>query len=171
MSNTNVLNTVNLSKIEEENVQVVRRFFEAAATGDTSKANEFIDPHWVNAESQANLRLTNLRGPEAFVESIKILRSAFADLQYKEEEILAARDRVIAIMSVSGRHVGNYAGIPATGRTFSTSFIEIFKMANGKIVQNRPYRDRLRFLIQIGVLGPASSEYEHAFQSLKNSAH
>jgi hypothetical protein len=39
----------------------------------------------------------------------------------------------------------------------------------GKIVEQRAFRDRLRFLIQVGVLGPASPEYERAFEILKNS--
>jgi steroid delta-isomerase-like uncharacterized protein len=172
MSNTDVVNAVNPSQEgegEEENMAVVRQFFEAARTGDTSKAYEIIGPHWANSESQANPRLRNLHGPEAFIEAIKMLHTTFADLGYKEEEIFALRDRVVAIMSVSGRHVGDYGGIPATERSFSTSAVEIFKIANGKIVENRSFRDRLRFLIQVGVLGPASPKYEDIFQALKNS--
>jgi hypothetical protein len=80
MSNTNLPDVLNLSQVEEENIRVVRRFFEAADTGDTSKVHEFIDPEWVNPESQANPRLANLHGPEAFIKAIKTLRSTFADV-------------------------------------------------------------------------------------------
>jgi predicted ester cyclase len=98
-----------------------------------------------------------------------MLHSAFADLHYEEEEIVASRDKVVVVMSVMGRHVGENAGIPATGRNFSTSAVEMFKIANCKIVEQRAFRDRLRFLIQVGVLGPASPEYECAFEILKDS--
>jgi steroid delta-isomerase-like uncharacterized protein len=171
MSNTNVPDIVNLSQIvEEQNTRVVRRFFEAAATGDTSKAYEFIGPDWFNPDSQANSRLAKLRGPEGFIEAIKVLHNAFADLHYEEEQIVVSKDKVVAVMSVRGRHIGENAGIPATGRSFSTSAVEIFKIANGKIIEHRAFRDRLRFLIQVGVLGPSSPEYELVFQTLKDSA-
>ena len=44
---------------------------------------------------------------------------------------------------------------------------KIFKIANGKIVEQRTFRDRPRFLTQLGVLEPSSPEYEHVFQALK----
>jgi predicted ester cyclase len=111
-----------------------------------------------------------LRGPEGFIEAIKVLHNAFADLHYEEGQIVVSKDKVVAVMSVRGRHIGENAGIPATGRSFSTSAVEIFKIANGKIIEHRAFRDRLRFLIQVGVLGPSSSEYELVFQTLKDSA-
>jgi steroid delta-isomerase-like uncharacterized protein len=170
MASKNVQDTLNQSQVEEEeNIGIVRRFFEAASTGDTSKAHEFIAPDWVSADSKANPKLAKLHGPELFIEAIKMLHSAFADLHYEEEDIVASRDRVVAVVSVKGRHVGENAGIPATGRSFSTSAVEMFKIVNGKVVEQRAFRDRLRFLIQVGVLGPSSPEYEHAFEILKDS--
>ena len=169
MESKSVPDILSPSQVEEENIQVVRRFFEAAGTGDTSKAHEFIDPDWVSSDAKANPKLTKLRGPELMIEAIKMLHSAFADLHYEEEEIVASGNKVVAVMSVSGRHAGDYAGIPSTGRSFSTSDVVIFKIANGKIVESSSYRDRLRFLIQIGVLGPSSHQYDHFFQALKES--
>jgi predicted ester cyclase len=103
------------------------------------------------------------------IEAIKMLHSAFADLHYEEEGMVSSGNKVVAVMSVSGRHAGDYAGILATGRSFSTSDVVIFKIANGKILESSSYRDRLRFLIQIGVLGPSSHQYDHFFQVLKES--
>jgi predicted ester cyclase len=98
-----------------------------------------------------------------------MLHNGFADLEDGEEEIVASRDNVVVVMSIRGRHIRDYAGVPATGRSFSMSDIVIFKIVNNKIAEYRAFRDRLRFLIQVGMLGPSSPEYEHAFETLKDS--
>jgi predicted ester cyclase len=66
------------------------------------------------------------------IEAIKMLHSAFADLHYEEEEIVASGNKVVAVMSVSGRHAGDYAGIPATGCSFSTSDVVISKLPTAR---------------------------------------
>jgi len=69
MASKNVQDMLNQRQVvEEENIGVVRQFFEAAGTGDTSKAHEFIDPDWVSSDAKANPKLktawarTNDRG-------------------------------------------------------------------------------------------------------------
>jgi predicted ester cyclase len=131
MESKSVPDILSPSQVEEENIRVVRRFFEAAGTGDTSKAHEFIDPDWVSSDAKANPKLTKLRGPELMIEAI-MLHSAFADLHYEEEEIVASGNKVVAVMSVSGRHAGDYAGIPATGCSFSTSDVVISKLPTAR---------------------------------------
>jgi nogalonic acid methyl ester cyclase / aklanonic acid methyl ester cyclase len=131
MESKSVPDILSPSQVEEENIRVVRRFFEAAGTGDTSKAHEFIDPDWVSSDAKANPKLTKLRGPELMIEAI-MLHSAFADLRYEEEEIVASGNKVVAVMSVSGRHAGDYAGIPATGCSFSTSDVVISKLPTAR---------------------------------------
>jgi hypothetical protein len=56
MSSKNIPDILNLSQVQEENISVIRQFFEAAGTGDRSKAHEFIDPDWVRLAPM--LRLT-----------------------------------------------------------------------------------------------------------------
>jgi predicted ester cyclase len=97
------------------------------------------------------------------------LRSAFADLHFDEQDIIASSDRVAAILTMSGTHVGDYAGIAPTGRTFSYPQVHIFRIADSKVVEHRAVRDDLKLMIQLGVIGPALPQYEHVFQSWKNS--
>ena len=75
---------------------------------------------------------SKLRGPEEFIDTVKNLRSAFADLHYEEQETIVSRDKVISILNVSGKHVENFFVIPqletisAIGRCI---FIELVTMA------------------------------------------
>jgi predicted ester cyclase len=150
----------------EENVRMVRRMIQVFNTGDVSKVNEFVGPEYFNHESQADPRRAKMRGPEEVIDTIRNLRSAFADLRYEEQDIIASNDKVISIAQVSGKHVGNFFGIEPTGRSFSYLAVHIFRIANGKIVEHRAVRDDLRFMFQLGVIEPAE-KYEPIFQAWK----
>lgn len=157
-------------EVEDNNIRIVRQLLEAANTGDVSRAHEFIGPEYFNRESQADPTRAKLRGPDEFIASVKLLRSAFADLHFEEQDIIASRDRVAAILTMSGIHIGNYAGISPTGRTFSYPQVHICRIADSKVVEHRAVRDDLKLMIQLGVIGPASPQYDHVFQSWKSSA-
>lgn len=105
-----------------------------------------------------------LRRPDEFIASVRALRSVFADLYFEEQDIIASRDRVAAILIMSGIHIGDYAGISPTRRSFSYHHVHIFRIADGKIFEHRAVRDDLKLMIQLGVIGPASSQYEQVFQ-------
>jgi predicted ester cyclase len=53
------------------------------------------------------------------IDTVKSLRDTFADLHYEEQEIIASKDKVIILVTVSGKHIGNFFSIPPTGRSFS----------------------------------------------------
>src|SRR5918996_5700521 len=104
---------------EEKNIKIVRRSFEALNTGDASKASEFIHANYFNHESKASPERAKLRGPEEFIDTVKKLRAAFSDLHYEEqEESIASNDKVV-IMIVTGKHTGDFFGIPPKGNIFS----------------------------------------------------
>jgi uncharacterized protein (TIGR02246 family) len=154
---------------EESNIRVVRHAFEALNTGNVSRVHEFISPEYFNHESQMDPVRSKLRGPEEFVDTVKNLRSAFADLHYEEQEIVASGDKVISIVNVTGKHVGNFFGIaPPTGRNISYQAVHIHRIGNdGKIVEHKAIRDDLKFMMQLGIVGPRSTQYEPLFQAWK----
>jgi predicted ester cyclase len=158
---------------EESNIRVVRQAFEAFNSGDISKVHEFISPEYFNHESQMDPVRSKLRGPEEFIDTVKNLRSAFADLHYEEQETMASGDKVISIVNVSGKHVGNFFGIaPPTGHDISYQAVHIHRIGSndGKIAEHKAIRDDLRFMIQLGIVGPSSTQYEPLFQAWKGFA-
>ena len=96
----------------EGNIRIVREVFKAFNTGDITRVSEFISPHYFNHESQIDSARGQLRGPEEFIDTVRNLRSAFADLYYQEQEIIATRDKVVSIVKVTGKHTGNFFIIP-----------------------------------------------------------
>jgi uncharacterized protein (TIGR02246 family) len=155
---------------EETNISIVREALEALNSGDISKAHEFISPQYFNHESQMDPVRSKLRGPDEFIDTVKNLRSAFADLHYEEQETFASGDKVISIVNVTGKHVGNFFGIaPPTRRNISYQAVHIHRIGeDGKIVEHRAIRDDLAFMMQLGVVGPISTQYEPLFQAWKS---
>jgi uncharacterized protein (TIGR02246 family) len=157
---------------KETNIRVVREALEAFNSGDISRVHEFISPQYFNHESQVDPVRSKLRGPEEFIDTVKNLRSAFADLHYEEQEIVASGDTVILIVNVTGKHVGNFFVIPPTGNNISYRAVHIHRIGNdGKIVEHRAIRDDLTFMMQLGIVGPSSTQYEPLFQSWKDLLH
>jgi steroid delta-isomerase-like uncharacterized protein len=153
-----------------ENIKAVRRAIEAFNTGDTSKVYEFISADYVNRESQSakDSYRSKLRGPKEFVDTIKNLRSAFPDLHYEESEIISQGNKVIFVGNVTGTHRGNFFFIPPTGNTISYEAVHIHTIGDdGKIVEHRAIRDDLKFMMQLGLVKPISSEYEAYFKGWK----
>jgi nogalonic acid methyl ester cyclase / aklanonic acid methyl ester cyclase len=152
----------------EENIKVVRQVFEAINTGNTSKVNEFISPQYFNHESQIDPVRSKLRGPEEFTDTVRVLRTAFAELHYEEQETIAAGDKVASIVKVTGKHTGNFFVIPPSGNRISYQAVHIHRIGDdGKIVEHKSIRDDLSLMVQLGVVGPKSSQYEPLFQAWK----
>jgi predicted ester cyclase len=152
----------------DENIRIVRRALEAINTGDTGRIHEVISPQYFNHESQVDPVRSKLRGPEEFIDTVRALRSAFDDLHYEEQETIAAGYKVVSIVSVSGKHTGNFFVVPPTGNRISYQAVHIHRIDDdGKIVEHKAIRDDLSLMVQLGVAGPSSQQYEPLFRAWK----
>src|ERR671910_35504 len=153
---------------EETGIRVVREVLEALNSGDISRVHEFISPQYFNHESQMDPVRSKLRGPEEFIDTVKNLRNAFANLHYEEQETIASGDKVVSILNATGKHVGNFFVIPPTGKDISYRAVYVHRIGNGgKIVEHKAIRDDLTFMVQLGLVGPSSTQYEPLFQAWK----
>ena len=152
----------------QSNIRVVKQALETLNTGDLSRIHEFISPQYFNHESQVDPVRSKLRGPEEFMDTVKNLRNAFPDLHYEEQETAVSGDKVISVLTVTGKHMGNFFVIPPTGREISYRAVHIHRIGNdGKIIEHKAIRDDLTFMVQLGLVGPSSKEYEPLFQAWK----
>jgi uncharacterized protein (TIGR02246 family) len=152
----------------QANIRIVKQALETLNTGDLSRIHEFISPQYFNHESQVDPVRSKLRGPEEFMDTVKNLRNAFPDLHYEEQETAVSGDKVISVLTVTGKHMGNFFVIPPTGREISYRAVHIHRIGNdGKIVEHKAIRDDLTFMMQLGLVGPSSKEYEPLFQAWK----
>jgi steroid delta-isomerase-like uncharacterized protein len=151
----------------EDNIRIVREVFKAFNTGDVTRVNEFISPQYFNHESQVDPMRSKLRGPEEFIDTVRNLRSAFADLHYEEQETIAAGDKVVSVVNVTGKHTGNFFIIPPSGNRISYRAVHIHRIVDGRIVEHQAICDDLSLMVQLGVVGPKSDQYESLFKTWK----
>ena len=74
------------------------------------------------------------------------------DPTFTIEDVIAEGDRVAVRWTNSGTNVGDFLGIPATGRSFSVPGIDIYRLENGKLAEHWHVVDMYGQLIQLGLL-------------------
>jgi steroid delta-isomerase-like uncharacterized protein len=95
-----------------------------------------------------------LRGSEAYGQFVATYRTAFPDLHFTIEDMFAAGDKVAERWTCVGTHQGELMGIPPTGKQVTTTGIDIFRIADGKIAEEWVNWSTLAMLQQLGVIPP-----------------
>jgi len=83
--------------------------------------------------------------------------AAFPDLQLRIEHMLAEGDLVFTNMVLEGTHLGDWGGIPRTGKRVSIRSMVVHCIVDGKIREDWVLAESLGFLQQLGV-APATAE-------------
>lgn len=68
------------------------------------------------------------------------------------EDVVAEGDRVVVRWTNNGTHVGEFLGIPPTGRSFRIAGIDIHRLENGRLAEHWHVVDQLTMLQQLGLL-------------------
>jgi predicted ester cyclase len=71
------------------------------------------------------------------------LRGAFPDLTVRIDEQVAEDDKVVTRKTFLGTHLGEFMGIPPTGRPVAIEVIDIMDIHEGRVVEHRVVFDRL----------------------------
>jgi steroid delta-isomerase-like uncharacterized protein len=80
-----------------------------------------------------------------------VLRVAFPDEVFTIQDMFAEGDKVAVRYSWQGTHKGSYMGIAPTGKKVVLAFLEIHKIANGKLVEAWEVVDLSSFYAQLGM--------------------
>lgn len=81
-------------------------------------------------------------------------RGGAPDLRFTIEQEVAEGDAVVSRWTAKGTNSGPLMGIPPTGKVITMAGINIFRIANGKITEDRTAEDTLGLLQQLGVVPP-----------------
>lgn len=83
---------------------------------------------------------------------VAMVRTAFPDLQVREDDLIAEGDRVVVRMTWRGTHRGPLYDIPPTGKQATFPMIAIYRLSEGKIAELHYQADMLGLLQQVGVI-------------------
>ena len=133
--------------MSEENKAIVRHFYEEVNKGNLAIMDELIAPDFVLHHP---LSPEAVRGPEGFKQLVTGLRTAFPDLSITAEDLIAEGDKVAAWFTVRGTHQGTLLDIPPTGKPVMLTGVAMYRIAGGKIVEDRVAEDLLALMQQLG---------------------
>lgn len=93
---------------------------------------------------------------EAAKEYVRAVRAGLGSIRLTFPDILADGDQVALHWRVEAIHIGEFLGVPATGKSVKYSGIALLRLVDGKIVEDIAYWDNLEILEQLGAV-PALS--------------
>lgn len=95
-----------------------------------------------------------IKGPAGFAAAIKPVRTAFPDIKWTIEDLIAEGDEVMIRWSWKGTNTVSFDGFPVSNKTVTHHAISIFQFDGDKISKAWMQADRLGFYQQIGVIAP-----------------
>jgi predicted ester cyclase len=78
--------------------------------------------------------------------------AGFPDVQLHFDDVIAAGDALAVRYHVEGTHLGEFNGIPATGRRIAIEGITVLRFASEKVVERWSQSDFLGLLQQLGAI-------------------
>ena len=114
---------------------VVQEVFRCFATQDVPGLMALLDEEieWHEPDVDVPWRRIH-RGHDGFVSWLHIIGRELADLVVQPDEFIATNDTVVVLSQESAR-------MTATGRTYHSDFVFVFRVRNSKLIAFRAYHD------------------------------
>ena len=78
--------------------------------------------------------------------------SAFAEGKHQFEETIVAANKVVTCGTFTAKHLGEFQGLPPTGKEIKISIMHIDRVENGKIVEHWGQGDAGGLMQQLGIV-------------------
>lgn len=130
----------------DQNKMLVRRFVERIiAERNPALIDEFLTANFIDHNAPPE----QLPGPEGVKRVLTRVLSVLADFRVDMQDAVAEADKVAIRHRAQARHVGNFMGFPASGKTLSWTTISIYRIENGRIAERWGLMDHADLLRQL----------------------
>ena len=137
---------------EQDNLQTTRDAFEAWNAHDPERYVKNLDEKWI---AESDTMPAPVSGHAAAKEFMKTYLTAFPDLRFDIDQMLASGEFVVTRWTASGIHRGPLMGILPTNRKSVTHGCSVSEFKQGKQAHDWVYWDVANMLRQLGVMpGP-----------------
>lgn len=135
-----------------DNKATFARFQEAMSSGDWEVMSNTID-ELVKPDAVIRTPLpSEATGAALLKEVFATLHRAYPDLRITIEDQIAEGDKVAIRNTVRGTHLGEYMGVPPTGKSVTYNEIFIARFEDGRVAETWGVVDVLSQMRQLGVL-------------------
>ncbi len=139
---------------EEQNKQVVRRFFETLDRHDTERMDQLVSSDDYSLHFSGMPPMDWNGNKKEFLDPFA---KAFPDLHRNIVDMVAEGDKVAVSVNVTGTYKGKFQGIPATGKHVSFTAMDILTIKDGKVTEEWATADMMGLMQQIGAIPPRSA--------------
>ena len=101
-------------------------------------ADDFIGHTWGNADK------------EGLKAAMARVAQGLADARFSIEDEIGEGELVAVRLTASARHVGDFMGLPASGRSYEIGEIHIFRVRDGKVSEHWHQFDSAGLMKQLG---------------------
>lgn len=131
----------------ERNIALVKRFFEEVWNkGNLGIVDEILSPNFKDYNQPPGTP----RGLRGYKSNVTAFRSAFPDINYTLDQIIAEGDLVAIRLTGHGTQQGSFMGIPPTGKKVSFGGMTYVRIQDGKVIERWGISDIPALLQQLG---------------------
>jgi len=136
----------------EKNKNIVRRFVqEVWNEGKLEVADEVLAADYIEYPSTPDdSKPVEPCGPDGMKRFVQMFLSAFPDMTFTIEHMVAEGDKVAVHLVGQGTHKGELHGLPPTGKRVRVGGAAIHRIEGDKIVETYQVVDRLSLREQLG---------------------
>ncbi len=131
----------------EENKAIARRLYEVFDQGDWAALDALVAPDAVIHDP-----VLGTGGPELLRQLGRLLEAGLTERQTTIHQLVAEGDSVVVLHTHVARHTGEFMGIPANRKQVTVEGLELFHIADSKIVAFWRHDDDAGLLQQLGML-------------------
>jgi steroid delta-isomerase-like uncharacterized protein len=136
----------------EGNKKTATRLYALVNDGEVEAVGELVSPDYQEHNPLPGQGV----GRDGVLDRFSMIVTGLAP-RFTVEDVIAEGDRVVVRWTNAGTHAGEFAGIPATGKTFTIGGVDIYRVADGLLCEHWHVVDQLAMLGQLGLL-PAPAE-------------
>ena len=131
----------------DTNRQVVREYHEVWSNGQISLLDTIISPDFV-CHFIGGLEWKGIEGAK---NSISNHKKSFPDWREEIVDIIAEGDKVVTRYKSTGTHQGNFNGLDSTGNKVTIYETSIYRIADGKIIEQWGFPDEVSLRNQLQI--------------------
>jgi steroid delta-isomerase-like uncharacterized protein len=132
----------------EQNKSLILQFYRAFDERKIDQAVELLAPNFV-AHLAGISRPLNREEFQRFGMQFYL---AFSEGEHKFDQIIIEGDKVVTCGTFIARHLGDFQGLPPTGKQIKLAIMHIDRIENGKIAEHWGQGDALGLMQQLGMV-------------------
>jgi steroid delta-isomerase-like uncharacterized protein len=133
-----------------EGAALIQEFYDEMLTnGNLDKLDELVTDDVVDHEQGMP---GQPEGKDGVIFFVNAMRSAFSDIKATIGPSVESGDMASARVTITGKHTGEFMGVPASDKSFEIEGIDMIRIEDGKCAEHWGVTDNMALMQQIGAV-------------------